>query len=187
MEVQIGKREVDNQAVRVLSDAAITDFRKAEDPLDHMERVLDPSAYASLGSMDFPLTFGKALLTCRAVMREICRSGGARTDRCRLAAIGRIAPDAGFLAVQQLGQEVAVVNVGRCRRNRMNDPESAVDSDVRLHPEVPLVAFHGLVHLRIALTSGVFRRAWRRDDRRVHNRATADPQPALGQVGVDFV
>ena len=97
-----------------------------------------------------------------------------RPNQRRLSSVGRITPDAGFVAMEQFGQQVAVVNVGRRRRKGMNDLQPAVNTDVRFHPEVPLIALHGLVHLGIALTFGVFRRAWRRDDGRIDDRAAAN-------------
>jgi hypothetical protein len=59
--------------------------------------------------------------------------------------------------------------------------------DVRLHPEVPLVALLRLVHVGVALALGVLRRAGRSDDRGVHDGARAHQQALLGQVRVDLV
>jgi hypothetical protein len=42
------------------------------------------------------------------------------------------------------------------------------------------------VHLRIALLLGVLRRGRRVDDGGIDDRALADNEPALGQVGVDL-
>jgi hypothetical protein len=51
---------------------------------------------------------------------------------------------------------------------------------------MPLVALHRLVHCGIALASGVLGRAGRRDDRRVHDGATADSEAVFSQMCVDF-
>jgi hypothetical protein len=51
---------------------------------------------------------------------------------------------------------------------------------------MPLVALHHLVHCGIALASGVLGRAGRRDDRRVHDGATADFEAVFSQMCVDF-
>lgn len=45
MQVQIGEREVDDQAMCVLRDAAIADFRKPEDPLDDVEHMLHSGSH----------------------------------------------------------------------------------------------------------------------------------------------
>src|SRR5206468_6855075 len=42
--------------------------------------------------------------------------------------------------VQQLGQHRAVSDIGRRRHRRMDQLGAAVDPEMRLHPEIPLVA-----------------------------------------------
>ncbi len=86
--------------------------------------------------------------------------------------------------MKQLGKYRAVMNVCRRCNDRMHDPMAAIGTDVRLHTEVPLVAFLGLVHLRIARLLFVLRRARRVDDRRIDNRAPAHDDPAVGQMAV---
>lgn len=54
-----------------------------------------------------------------------------------------------------------------------------------LHPEIPLVAFLGLMHFGITLALAVLRRARRGDQRSVHHRAGAQQQPLLAQQVVD--
>ena len=56
----------------------------------------------------------------------------------------------------------------------MDQSGPTVDADVRLHAEVPLLAFAGLAHVRIALLVLVLGRTRRVDDRGVHDRAGAD-------------
>ena len=52
--------------------------------------------------------------------------------------------------MQQLGQRLAVGDVGRRGRDRMYQLGLGVDTHVRLHAEVPLLALAHLMHLRIA-------------------------------------
>lgn len=59
MEIQVREREVNDQSMRIFGDAAIPNFHKAKDAFDHVKWVFDPSAHASLRSMNPPLTFGK--------------------------------------------------------------------------------------------------------------------------------
>src|SRR5215813_1954862 len=49
-----------------------------------------------------------------------------------------------------------------------------VHPDVCLQPEVPLLAFARLMHLRIALSAAVLRRRWCMHNGRLHNRAPAN-------------
>ena len=60
MEIEVREREVDDQPVRVLGDAAISNFRESEDALDDMKRMLAASTYAPLCSMGSPLALGQA-------------------------------------------------------------------------------------------------------------------------------
>jgi hypothetical protein len=56
--------------------------------------------------------------------------------------------------------------------HRMHDAAS-VRADVQLHPEKPIPAFAGLLHLRVADRTRILGRTGRRDDGRVHNGARA--------------
>jgi len=58
---------------------------------------------------------------------------------------------------------------------------------MRLHPEVPLVAFLGLVHLRVAALALVFGRGRSGDDRGIDDCPLAHQQPALLQHRCDVV
>jgi hypothetical protein len=106
-------------------------------------------------------------------------------NRLALPLIRLIAPHARLTAVQQVRQHPAVGHVGRRCHQRMNQLPLAVHSHVRLHPEIPRVAFLGLMHLRIPLSSRILGRTRRVDDRRVHNRPRADAQPLPPQMLVD--
>ncbi len=94
-------------------------------------------------------------------------------DQLFLARVSAVAVHPLFLAVQQFGQCVLVVHV-RCADHRaVRQPRLAVHCDVQLHPEVPLLALAGLVHLGVACLVGILRRAGRTDDGGVHDRAGA--------------
>ena len=54
-----------------------------------------------------------------------------------------------------------------------------------LHPEIPLVAFLGLVHLRIPLPCFVLGGAGRRDQGGIHDRALAHRHAPSAEVGFD--
>jgi hypothetical protein len=56
---------------------------------------------------------------------------------------------------------------------------------VRFHPEVPLAALLGLVHLGIACAFFVLGGGGRGDERGVHQRAFAQQQASGGEIGVD--
>ena len=60
-----------------------------------------------------------------------------------------------------------------------------VDANVRLHPDVPLIALLGLVNLRVTLTVFVLGRAGRGNQCGVHHRACLEQQALVGQGRVD--
>ncbi len=80
-------------------------------------------------------------------------------------------------------------HVGLVRRGRLQAVRQArlrVHADVRLHPEVPLVALPRLAHLRIPLPRLVPGRARRVDDARVHDRPALQAVAQRSQVRVDL-
>ena len=77
-----------------------------------------------------------------------------------------------------------VGDTGRRRTDRMHNAFLRIHADVRLHAEVPLIAFARLMHCRVAFFLLVLRRAGRVDDRRINNRAGRDADAARGQVQV---
>src|SRR6266436_7491942 len=60
----------------------------------------------------------------------------------------------------------------------------AIDADMRLHTEVPLLAFPGLVHLRVALAALVPGRRGRMNNRCVYDRSGSDADALAGQMVV---
>jgi len=99
MQIEIRQSEVHDESVRVLGDAAITDFEETEDALDYMESVFDPSAYASLGAVNLLLSFGEILVARGVRVREIGRARSAQPEPSRLTAISGVTPDARFVSV----------------------------------------------------------------------------------------
>lgn len=61
----------------------------------------------------------------------------------------------------------------------------SINANMRLHAEVPLVAFFGLMHFRITLTASIFGRRRRSNDGGVNNSAFLEDQALCGQQGVD--
>src|SRR5439155_5651327 len=101
------------------------------------------------------------VLIAVATVRVVLRPGCALLDNLSLSAISLITPYPGFFPVQQIGQHSRVGHMSRRGYGRMDDLGLAVHSYMGLHPEEPLVAFLGLVHLRIALLLSVLGRRGR--------------------------
>ena len=76
--------------------------------------------------------------------------GGSGFERLFLPGIGAVAIQARLLLMQQVGQLLAVVHVGRCHTGTMNQTTGAIHTNVRLHAKVPLATFFSLVHFWVA-------------------------------------
>jgi hypothetical protein len=78
-----------------------------------------------------------------ATVDEVLGLGGVLPDHRSLPAVSLIAPHAGLVAMQQIGQHRAVGDIDWRRHSRVDQLGAAVDADMRLHAEVPLVALLG--------------------------------------------
>ena len=119
------------------------------------------------------------------MMGEILGLRRGFSDRLTLALIGAIAPYAGLIAMQNVWDRSAIMHIGRRRRHRVDSCYFAIDTDVRLHSEIPLIAFFGLMHLRVALAIRVLGRGWCGDYSRVHNGTCANLDPLGREMLVD--
>ena len=185
-QVQIRKREVHGKPMRIFRKAAISNFCKTKDPLENVENVLDARAHTRFRSIRFALLFGKILGTRGMRLREVSGARCFFANRPGLTAVRRIAPHARFVPVQQVRQNAAVVHVRRRRNERMNEAALAVDADVRLHPEVPFVAFFRLMHFWITFAAAVLGRAGRFNNRRIDDRTGADFYLTASEKLIDF-
>src|SRR5246500_5379993 len=155
---QIGQRASHEQAMGVLLQSAIAHLGKAEHPLDDADRMLDPSPHFGLGTVFPPLDLIDNTAVTVAAIGEIPGSGRMLPDHRSLSAIGLVTPHTGLLPMQQLGQHRAVGDIGGRRRHRVDQLAAAVDPEMRLHPEIPLIALPGLMHLGIARLVGILGR-----------------------------
>jgi two-component system nitrogen regulation response regulator GlnG len=73
--------------------------------------------------------------------------------------VARIADGFALLAVQQRVGFDHIVHGAGCATHRVNQARLSVHADVRLHPEVPLLALLALMHLGVALAALVLGRA----------------------------
>src|SRR5262250_3097134 len=166
----------------VLRQAAVADLGELEYALDHADRMLDPDAHAGL-----PPIRRAQLWRRRTAMNEVAGVGCAYAEHGRLSRIRRVAPHAAFVAMQQPRQDVTVVGVGRRDFHGVDELALAVDAEVALHPEVPLLALLRLMHLRIPAAGRVLRRRRRTDDGRVDDRPGADGDAPVAQIRGDGV
>src|SRR5499433_4316545 len=174
---QVRERARDHEPMAILVQPTVAHLREAEDAFDHPNGMFDAGANAG-----FPpirrAPFGRGDPT----MDEVPRVRRAHAEDGGLARVRRVAPDPPFVAVQQPGQDVAVVNVGRRDFDGMNQLALAVDPEVALHAEIPLPALLRLMHPGIARARGILRGGRGGDDRRVDDGARADGDALGAQV-----
>ncbi len=143
--------------------------------------------YARLPAVLLALTFGESLVVKSLLVGEVTRFRCGLVDKLLLAGIGKVAIYPMFVAVQQLGDGVFVIHVGRCGNLRGNQLGLAVHADVSLHAEVPLIFLLGLMHLRVARLALVLGRGHCIDDRRIHDGAGRYLQSHGLQMSADFL
>lgn len=68
------------------------------------------------------------------------------------ATVSRIREDECLFTMKKLVSLIEVVFIRRSCCETVRDAGAGINPDVSLHPEVPLIPFFGLMHLRIALT-----------------------------------
>jgi hypothetical protein len=91
-----------------------------------------------------------------AAIGEVSWLRGVLPDDRPLIGVGLITPTRVWSrAHAQIGQYRAIRNVGGRDDGGMDQLGSAVDAEMRLHPEIPLVVLLRLMHLRIARLLGV--------------------------------
>ena len=79
-----------------------------------------------------------------------------------------------------------VGHLGGGADHRMHQTRIGIDTDVRLHAEMPDVALLRLRHFRIALAVAVLGRARRGNQGRIDQRALAKQQALFAEQGIDL-
>src|SRR6516164_8456610 len=131
---QIGERTGHEQAMRVLFEPAIAHLGKAKHSLDNPDRMFDLGPRWGFSAVFGPLYFIYNTTVTVAARGEIPGLGRMLLDHRPLAAIRLVAPHAGFVAVQQIGQHHAVGNISRRGLDRVDQLAAAVDPEMSLHP-----------------------------------------------------
>ena len=190
---QVAQRKQRDQLRRVFDQAPIPSFVIAELALDHPEGVfhLGPNAGLDLFQLVDLGVYSFAFLQSSALTRHHDNLPfNPSVLLLNLFALG----DAAVAGVYEYNRLFAVhysmrlsdvVLIGSSARDRMNQAKLSVCSNIRLHIEVPLVAFLGLVHLWVTLTRAVLGGAGRCNQRGVHEHTCFKQQALLDQLGVN--
>src|SRR5690242_4114551 len=92
-----------------------------------------------VGAVFRPLDLIDNTAVAVAAIGEIAGLGRMLADHRPLSAVRLITPHPGLSPMQELGQYRAVRDIGRRRHHRMDQLGAAVDPEMRLYPEIPLV------------------------------------------------
>ncbi len=87
--------------------------------------------------------------------------------------------------MQQITQLIEVMLVGRGGDQAVGQATLGIDTNVGLHAKVPLIAFLGLMHLRIALLLFVLGRAGCLNDGGIDQGALSHHDACFGQPAID--
>ena len=104
------------------------------------------------------------------------------------SAIAGICEHISLLAVKKILSlsDVVRVGVGRCRQPDVGQARLSIDADVRLHPQIVLIVFLGLMHLWGARATVVSGRTARLNQRRVDRCTVLEQQSLRSERYVDF-
>ena len=166
----------------IFIQSTVSHFRESKLTFDDPELVFYFGPHARLVPISGSLFISQLSIAATFRLGEIFGSWRMVSDSLCLPRVRGITPDSSFLAVEQVGQYLRIVDIGRCGDNGVNELSPAVDTDVRLHAEVPLIALAGLTHLRIALLLFVLGGTRRADDAGVNDGAARYLQAVLLQI-----
>ena len=186
---QIREPQQQRDALPVLCHAPVAHLGVAEVPLHVQERMLNLRPHRRLALLG--RLFGDALAQQPAPPR-LHRHTPLDTAVPVLGTllhslVACVAPRRRLSAMQQRSRLRHVACVGRRRRQAVRQTRPGVHPDVRLHPEIPLLALLRLMHLRVPCAAPVLRRRRRVDDARVNDRPRAQPMAARRQVRIDLL
>ena len=174
--VDIEHRQHGKSSISILRQATIANLGKAPEPLECKEGMLDLGSDTGLTPVRGFVSLGQGSILIGPFVGEVVRlrRKGLESLPLRPASVGAVAIQAGFLAMQQIRYFVAVVRIRGGDAGAMDQPALAIRPDMQLHAEVPLVAFLGLVHLRMAALVFVLGRGRCRNQGRINYRATRE-------------
>ena len=184
----IGLRKQGEELCGVFLEPAIAHFGVTELTFDDPKRMLHLGPHAGLEFFGF---FVQLAPGCVFLSLALTRSHGHMPVHARglRAFAGALIPGISkhnrFFTVQQAVALGDIIDVCRSADDGVHQAGFSVHPDMRLHAEMPLVAFLDLVHLGVTLTSAVLGGTWCCDKRGVHHGAGLEQQAVGAQLGVD--
>lgn len=103
------------------------------------------------------------------------------------ALIAGVADPSGLVSMQKCMCLRHIGDIASRAHDGMHQARRSINTNVRFHPEVPVIALLRLVNLRITLAILVLRRRWGGVQRGVNNGPLAHYQTLFGKVSVDRI
>ncbi len=175
------------KAMSILLQTTIPHLRESELALDDTELMLH------LGPDTGPIPVPETLHLGQTPTAAALRVGEVPGPWCEISyglflhTVSRITPHAGLFTMAQVGQHLGIMDIGRRRHDGVNELRTTVDTDVRLHPEEPLVALLGRAHVRVALLLLVLGGTRGADDAGVNDSPKEDLQAIFLEILVHQV
>ena len=187
---QIGHAEERQQLGSVLRQTPVPNLPVPEQILHHMKRMLHLGTDAGLQE------FGLFKLLTPFGLGQRHALAGPHGDvplhghPLRLipflnALVARIAKHRRLVPVQQVLYRSQVMNVARRAHHTVGEARFSVHANMRLHAEVPLVAFLRLMHFGVPFSTAVLGGGRGGDQGGVHNGALTQKQAAFGQMRIE--
>jgi hypothetical protein len=185
---QIGERKQRDNLPGVLLESAIANLGKTELLFNHPERMFNDGADGRQNPVGLLLllsqfsTFG---LLGRYQNGQAVFAANV-LDGAIVLVIATIGEDNAFFTLQAVFEHDVIGHLGRGAFNGMDQTALGIDANVRLHPEVPLIALLGLSHLGVALLVMVLGRTRCCNQCGIDDRATLHAQSCLTQYSIDL-
>ena len=132
----------------VFRQAFIAHLAEAELSFHHPEHVLHAGSHFGFAAVVRALDIAELGVATAFFVCQVLGCRRARLNRLGVPRVGRISPHASLATVKQLADHLRIMHIGRRRLDRMNQLCIAVHPDMRLHSEVPLIAFARRMHFR---------------------------------------
>ena len=120
-EVQISQGTGHEQPMGVLLKTTVTDLGEVEEALDDPEGVLDAAAGLGLYAVAGTLGLVDDALVASAAIREVTGLRGVFLEDIGLTLVGGVSPDLGLPAMEEIGQDRGVMDIGGGGHNGMDD------------------------------------------------------------------
>lgn len=182
--IQIRKSAGNKQPVGVLYNASVSHLAKSKYPFDYQKGILHFCPHPRFSSVLRYFFIAQLFVAAAFLIGKILRMRRMFAYDIALSRICRVAPYSFFIAMQKARQDLAVMHIGRGGNSGMYQLRAAVKTDMRLHAEIPLIAFFCLMHFRIAGIVFVLGGTRRIDNRGVDYGSACYLQPVLCQVFV---